>query len=108
MRKSLLLPLIIACALFMEGMDSSVIATSLPAIALVQQLSQGLGVTFGAAVLQIAMAVNGEEAPGISEFHGAFVGAGLIGLVSLIFFAKLHNTDGAEVSGYRGKSKQVA
>ncbi len=81
-------------------------ATSM--VAMVQQLSQGLGVTFGAAVLQIAMAINGEEAPGISEFHGAFVGAGLIGLVSLIFFAKLHNTDGAEVSGYRGKRKPVA
>ena len=81
-------------------------ATSM--VAMVQQLSQGLGVTFGAAVLQIAMAINGEEAPGISEFHGAFVGAGLIGLVSLIFFAKLHNTDGAEVSGYRGARKPVA
>ena len=33
MRRTLLLPLIIACALFMENMDSTVIATSLPAIA---------------------------------------------------------------------------
>ena len=33
MRTTLLLPLIIACALFMENMDSTVIATSLPVIA---------------------------------------------------------------------------
>jgi len=33
LRRSLLIPLIVACALFMENMDSTVIATSLPAIA---------------------------------------------------------------------------
>jgi EmrB/QacA subfamily drug resistance transporter len=33
MRRALLIPLIVACALFMENMDSTVIATSLPAIA---------------------------------------------------------------------------
>ena len=33
MRRELVLPLIIACALFMENMDSTVIATSLPVIA---------------------------------------------------------------------------
>ncbi len=33
MRRSLLIPLIVACALFMENMDSTVITTSLPAIA---------------------------------------------------------------------------
>jgi len=32
-RRALLIPLIVACALFMENMDSTVIATSLPAIA---------------------------------------------------------------------------
>ena len=33
MRRAVLVPLIVACALFMENMDSTVIATSLPAIA---------------------------------------------------------------------------
>ncbi len=33
MKRSVLIPLIVACALFMENMDSTVIATSLPAIA---------------------------------------------------------------------------
>ena len=33
MQRTLLIPLIVACALFMENMDSTVIATSLPAIA---------------------------------------------------------------------------
>jgi len=33
MRQSVLIPLIVACALFMENMDSTVLATSLPAIA---------------------------------------------------------------------------
>jgi len=33
MRSAVLIPLIVACALFMENMDSTVIATSLPAIA---------------------------------------------------------------------------
>ena len=34
MPKNILIPLIVACALFMENMDSTVIATALPAIAL--------------------------------------------------------------------------
>ncbi len=34
MRRAVLIPLIVACALFMENMDSTVISTSLPAIAL--------------------------------------------------------------------------
>ena len=34
MQRAVLIPLIVACALFMENMDSTVIATSLPAIAL--------------------------------------------------------------------------
>ena len=33
MRHHVLIPLIVACALFMENMDSTVLATSLPAIA---------------------------------------------------------------------------
>ncbi|MDH4191023.1 MAG: MFS transporter, partial [Betaproteobacteria bacterium] len=33
MQRSTLIPLIVACALFMENMDATVIATSLPAIA---------------------------------------------------------------------------
>src|SRR5947199_9998919 len=33
MRRDRMVPLIVACALFMENMDSTVIATSLPAIA---------------------------------------------------------------------------
>src|SRR5690349_24155947 len=33
MQRATLIPLIVACALFMENMDSTVIATSLPAIA---------------------------------------------------------------------------
>src|SRR6185312_11448084 len=33
MQRAILIPLIVACALFMENMDSTVIATSLPAIA---------------------------------------------------------------------------
>ena len=32
-RSAVLIPLIVACALFMENMDSTVITTSLPAIA---------------------------------------------------------------------------
>src|SRR2546426_6020881 len=34
MQRNVLIPLIVACSLFMENMDSTVIATSLPAIAL--------------------------------------------------------------------------
>ena len=33
MQRHILIPLIVACALFMENMDSTVLATSLPAIA---------------------------------------------------------------------------
>ena len=33
MQRHILIPLIVACALFMENMDSTVLATALPAIA---------------------------------------------------------------------------
>lgn len=74
-------------------------ATSM--VAMIQQLSQGLGVTFGAAALEIASAWSGVERPGVPEFHVAFIAAGAAGLASMLFFATLKNHDGSEVSGYR-------
>ena len=74
-------------------------ATSMSAMG--QQLSQGLGVTFGAGALQAAMALRGVDQLGVQDFMGAFVAAGAVGLFALFFFAELRNSDGAEVSGYR-------
>ena len=100
MRNTLLLPLIVACALFMENMDSTVIATSLPEIAQdlgVNPISLKLALTaylvslavfipvsgwmadrFGSrTVFRMAIAVFmiGSLACGFSESLGGFVAA---------------------------------
>ena len=62
MRRTLLLPLIIACALFMENMDSTVIATSLPVIAAdlgVNPISLKLALTAYLVSLAVFIPVSG-------------------------------------------------
>ena len=62
MRREVLLPLIIACALFMENMDSTVIATSLPVIAAdlqVNPISLKLALTAYLVSLAVFIPVSG-------------------------------------------------
>ena len=62
MRPTLLLPLIVACALFMENMDSTVIATSLPVIAkdlAVNPISLKLALTSYLVSLAVFIPVSG-------------------------------------------------
>jgi EmrB/QacA subfamily drug resistance transporter len=69
------------------------------AASMMQQLSNGLGVALSALMLQIARHWSG--ALTIFDFRAAFVLAGLLSLVSVIFFARLHPAAGAEISGHR-------
>ncbi|MCX7152801.1 MAG: hypothetical protein NT115_09830 [Proteobacteria bacterium] len=89
MQGTLLIPLIVACALFMENMDSTVLATSLPAIALV----------IGAYALQLASTLQGHDSIVTSDFWPAFVVIALISAASLLFHTGLAADAGAEIAG---------
>jgi len=69
------------------------------AASMMQQLSNGLGVALGALMLQVARHWSG--ALTVFDFHAAFALAGLLSLVSVIFFVRLHPAAGAEISGHR-------
>lgn len=75
------------------------------AASMMQQLSNGLGVALGALMLQAARHWSG--ALTIVDFRAAFVLAGLLSLVSVIVFARLHPAAGAEISGHRRPAEAV-
>ena len=72
-------------------------ATSLTSMA--QQLSQTVGVATGALLLQVVLALRGGSALTAADFYPAFVGVGMISLLSVPFFFKMSPDAGAEVSG---------
>ena len=72
-------------------------ATSFSSVA--QQLSLSLGITVGAAVLQLTLNFHGEKDPTISDFWLAFIVVGLISALSVFSFLKLHRDAGEEVAG---------
>ena len=69
------------------------------AASMMQQLSNGLGVAFGALMLQIARHWSG--ALTVSDFHAAFGCAGLVSLAAVVIFLRLDPAAGAEISGHR-------
>ncbi len=69
------------------------------AASMMQQLSNGLGVAFGALILQVARHWSGTLTVG--DFHAAFVLAGLVSLAAVVIFLRLHPTAGSEISGHR-------
>ena len=70
------------------------------AASMMQQLSNGLGVAFGALMLQIARHWSG--ALTITDFHATFGCAGLVALAAVMIFLRLDPAAGAEISGHRG------
>jgi len=72
-------------------------ATSFSSVA--QQLSLSLGITVGAAVLQLTLNFHGEKDPTISDFWLAFIVVGVISALSVFSFLKLHRDAGEEVAG---------
>jgi EmrB/QacA subfamily drug resistance transporter len=77
------------------GMSS---ASSLASVA--QQMSIGLGVALGAAVLHLLAARHGGP-PRLGDFHLAFILVALLMLTGLPSFFRLPTSAGAEVSGHR-------
>lgn len=73
-------------------------ATSL--YATLQQLSLTLGVTAGAASLEIAMALGGHPTPGVADFSVAFAAIGLVALAAAPTSLLMGRDAGAELSGH--------
>lgn len=77
-------------------------ATSL--YATIQQLSLTLGVSAGAAALQLSMAVSGHSDPANSDFGAAFVAVGTAALAAAPCSLLMRHEAGAEVSGHPGRA----
>ncbi|HEV2161815.1 MAG TPA: MFS transporter [Stellaceae bacterium] len=75
------------------------------AASMMQQLSNGLGVAFGALMLQIARHWGGELT--VADFHAAFGCAGLVALAAVVIFLRLDPTAGAEISGHRVAASDI-
>jgi hypothetical protein len=72
-------------------------ATSLTSMA--QQLSQTVGVASGATLLQLVLLWDGGTHLVAADFYVAFIGVGVISLLSVPFFLRMAPDAGAEVSG---------
>ena len=64
-----------------------------------QQLSLTLGITVGAAALQVATAMSGRVAPDTADFTVAFMVVAVIGLLATPLSLRLRDDAGAELSG---------
>ncbi|MDB5888882.1 MAG: putative multidrug efflux protein [Rhodocyclales bacterium] len=73
-------------------------ATSLSSV--VQQLAAGVGVTVGAAALQLAQHGHGHAILQASDFSIAFLCVAVVSMSSLFFLLRLPANAGAELSGY--------
>jgi len=80
-------------------------ATSLTSM--FQQLSQTAGVATGAMLLYLLLAARGETHLTPLDFSLAFVGVGIVGMLSVPFFFRMSPDAGAEVSG-RGAPGKLA
>ena len=80
--------------------------------AMLQQLSQLLGVAVSAAVIRLSAHIRDGSAGGdtlfLFDIRAAFVVVGAIGLVSAVRFLALSRTAGAEVSGHVPKAARSA
>ncbi len=74
-------------------------ASSLSSVA--QQMSVGLGVAVGAALLHLVAARAGHARPSLADFHLVFVILAVVTLAGLPTFLRLPYDAGAEVSGHR-------
>jgi EmrB/QacA subfamily drug resistance transporter len=82
-------------------------ATSLQSV--LQQFSLSMGVTVGASVLQLTLALRGSSALRASDFWPAFLVIGLISFLATLSFARLPEYAGEELAGRkRAGSVQVS
>ena len=74
-------------------------ATSLSST--MQQLSQTVGITVGAAALELATSLSGRETPALPDFSAAFLTVAAVALCATPVAAGLAAAAGAEMSGHR-------
>jgi EmrB/QacA subfamily drug resistance transporter len=74
-------------------------ATALASTA--QQLSQSVGVAFGASLLNLTLVWRGRDAFGPEDFWPAFLGIAATAGLSALMFLNLHRDAGSDVSGHR-------
>ena len=70
----------------------------------VQQLSMTIGITIGAASLEVARAFTGSAVPSVGDFSVAFAGVGLLALAASPLVLTISRDAGAEMSGKRPAS----
>lgn len=66
-----------------------------------QQMSSGLGVALGAALLHVVVGLNGRVTPVLVDFHVVFAVLAGLTLLGVPFLLRLPADAGAEVSGYK-------
>jgi EmrB/QacA subfamily drug resistance transporter len=64
-----------------------------------QQIALSLGITVGASILQLSLALRRSETLAAADFMPAFLAVGFIGIVSFVSFARLPKDAGEEVAG---------
>jgi EmrB/QacA subfamily drug resistance transporter len=79
-------------------------ASSLAGMA--QQLFMSLGVTVGALVLHVCLAVHGRQQVTPHDFVIAFTVIAAVSQLSLIYFVRMDRDAGQEVSGYRSSASR--
>jgi EmrB/QacA subfamily drug resistance transporter len=77
-------------------------ATSLQSV--LQQFSLSMGVTVGASILQLTLALRGRSNLSASDFWPAFLVIGFISFLATISFARLPEYAGEELAGRKQKS----
>jgi EmrB/QacA subfamily drug resistance transporter len=70
----------------------------------IQQVSVTLGVTIGAAVLEISMAANGRFLPGLPDFSAAFIVVGLMAILAAPATFLMPRNAATEMSGHAAGS----
>ncbi|HEV2674197.1 MAG TPA: MFS transporter [Aliidongia sp.] len=114
---------VIALVLFVNGLCRSMQFTSLTTLSLseipaaqvasastlssmVQQMTMGMGIAFGALCLRFGAFVEGNDTgvPSVMDFHIAFGFVALVALAALFDVRRLASDAGAEVSGHRRKA----
>ena len=64
-----------------------------------QQIALSLGITVGASILQLSLALRRSQTLAAADFMPAFLVVGFIGIVSFVSFARLPKDAGEEVAG---------
>lgn len=70
----------------------------------IQQVSLTLGVTIGAAVLEMSMSAAGRASPGIPDFSAAFIVVGLMAILAAPATFLMPRNAATEMSGHAGRS----